>query len=74
MIVVDIAPTISASIGEIPLYTRILLDNLHRIQHEKDIVAARRAMNKILEASTETLRQVRYKFPRRKSNKSFLFS
>lgn len=55
----------SASVGEIPLYTRILLDNLHRIQHEKDIVAARRAMDKVLQGCTETLRQVRHSFQRR---------
>ncbi|CAF0813146.1 unnamed protein product [Adineta ricciae] len=57
LIVVDIAPTISASVGEIPKYARILLDNIQKIQHEKDIVAARRAMDKILQASAESLRQ-----------------
>jgi len=57
LIVVDIAPTISASVGEIPLYNRILLDNLHRIQYEKDIVAARRAMDKILQTSAKSLRE-----------------
>jgi len=55
-------PETSASVGEIPLYARILLDNIHRIQHEKDIVAARRAMDKILQTSAESLRQVRFEF------------
>ncbi|CAF0795798.1 unnamed protein product [Rotaria sp. Silwood1] len=57
LIVVDIAPTISASAGEMPLYIPILLNNLHRIQSEKDIAAARRAMDVILQASAESLRQ-----------------
>ncbi|CAF1166091.1 unnamed protein product [Adineta steineri] len=56
LIVVDIAPTVSASLGEIPLYNRILLDNIDKIQHEKDIVAARRAMDKILQTSVESLK------------------
>ncbi|CAF3433329.1 unnamed protein product [Rotaria socialis] len=59
LIVVDIAPTISASIGEIPSYTRILLDNIHRIQSETDIVAARRAMDAILQKSSESLQKTK---------------
>jgi len=55
---VDISPTISASVGEIPSYTRILLDNIHRVQHEKDVVAARRTMDKIFQESAESLRKV----------------
>jgi hypothetical protein len=55
------APTLSASVGEIPSYTHILLDNLHRIQQEKDIVAARRAMDKIFQESAESLRKVCWK-------------
>jgi len=57
LIVVDIAPTISASMEEIPTYARILLNNVHKIQHEKDIVAARRAMDEILQASAESLKR-----------------
>ncbi|CAF0754837.1 unnamed protein product [Rotaria sordida] len=57
LIVVDIAPTISPSAREMPLYIRILLNNLHRIQNEKDIAVARRTMNTILQTSAESLRQ-----------------
>ncbi|CAF0767230.1 unnamed protein product [Didymodactylos carnosus] len=57
LIVVDIAPHTSASVDEIPNYSKILLDNMNCINDAKNTLQARKKMDLILQESAESLKK-----------------